>query len=1000
MPSAIQAFRRGPYSGRVRPGYGKGGRSRPEPAGVLDVPRRLPSLFVLVLLTACGGGGGGGDGGIHRTPGFLPTGSLSGTIQFTTGLAAVVLEAEPNDALGEAQVVGDLPIGGRVTILGRLAEPGDADLLDGFRLRVPQRARITATLVVENPAVNDFDLALYDPVALQFVETWPSSDAAHQSRFHAKGVVDLVVSAVAGEGAYELVVSADAPATAVGEREPNDAPGEAQYLGEVVSGDRITIEGAADPSSDPVDALLVVCPEALTLQVAVTTAAFATFSLDVLDATADLLAPVPFASLPPAEESPRTLTRSVPAGTLLHVAISTSDRGGAWRLELEGLAQGASEKARNGRPAARVSRVEAEADRLARRVRARYGRPTVELAPGEALLRYRDPGEGGVQVEARSAKAVSGSGQRFRRVQFDLPEGIDAEDRARYTLSRVAALAGASGMLYCEPNYIRHPLAEPDDTYYGLQWHYPMIHLPEAWDLSTGDPGVIVAVIDTGRTNHPDLAQNQSGGFDMISSTFVSRDGDGYDGDPTDVGDLSRGSTSSWHGTHVAGTIGARSNNGSGVSGVNWSCSIMHVRALGRGGGTVADIANAVRYAAGLANDSGALPSQPAHVINMSLGGSGYSQTMADACQAAWAAGTVIFASAGNSSTTDPSYPAAYSDVISVMAVDASRTRAPYSNWGAGVELAAPGGNTAVDLTADGYPDGVLSTLWDESSSPKSPVYAFYQGTSMASPHAAGVAALMLSVNPSLTPGQIRVALWNSADDLGASGTDDVYGRGLVNAYRALVEVGGAPPPADPILSLTPTSLNFGTTRSSMEVSIDNLGGGLLVVGPVSEATTTGVDWLSTELLGPADELRSARTLRVEVNRFGLLSGTYQGIVTVASNAGAIEIPVVLGVESTPTPPPYLDIFVQVISAETGEVVAKTAVNPAGSLDFSLPVVPVGTYLVVAGTDLDGDGTLCEDGDYCGAWPLLGEPATVQVIQGLESAHVDFQVGLPATVGR
>lgn len=279
-------------------------------------------------------------------------------------------------------------------------------------------------------------------------------------------------------------------------------------------------------------------------------------------------------------------------------------------------------------------------------------------------------------------------------------------------------------------------------------------------------------------------------------------------------------------------------------------------------------------------------------------------------------------------------------------------------------------------------------------------MYAFYQGTSMASPHAAGVAALMLSVDPTLTPGAIRFALRGTADDLGSSGRDDVYGYGLVNAYRALLEVGSAPPPIDPVLSLTATTLNFGTTRSSMDVGIDNLGGGLLEVGPVTTVTGNGADWLSTELMGPADESRSVRTLRVRVNRFGVLSGTYQGAVTVASNGGTVELPVVMGVVATPPPPPYLDIFIQVISAETGDIVAETSVNPAGSLLFSIPVVPVGDYIVVAGTDLDGDGTPCEDGDYCGAWPLLGQPATVQVIQGLESENLDFQVSIPATVGR
>lgn len=966
------------------------------------MPRRLLPFVLLLLLPACGGGGGATSSGPGGPPGVLPTGSVKGTIDLDTGLAAVALETEPNGTLGDAQVVGDLQIGGRLTILGQLELPGDADVLDGFRLRVPTRAKITCTLTVEDAAVNDFDLAVYDPVSLQFVEAWPTSASPHTSTFIAKGIVDLVVSAVAGAGAYELDVRADLPASPIREREPNDAPGQAQYLGEALVGDTFLVEGSADPGTDPTDGVLLLCPAACRLSVTMTTPAFATFSLLVLDATADIEHPVPYADLSPSTSTPRTLVVTVPATMLLEFDVGTTADGGAWRLAFETLPPLGSPKAASAPPPARVAALAAEGARWADRVHARYGRAPHPFVPGEAIVRFRDglQEDGEADVEARAAKTSGRPDLKTRRVTFEVPDTLAPDDRARFTLSRIQALAGSPAVRYCEPNYIRQPLQEPDDPYYAFQWHYRMLHLPEAWDLETGNPSVIVAVIDTGRTEHPDLAGRQSGGYDMISSSYMARDGDGYDPDPTDVGDLGRGGVySSWHGTHVAGTIGAATNNGRGVAGVAWDVTIMHVRALGLGGGTVGDIANAVLYAAGLPNASGTLPAQRANVINMSLGGGGYSQTMADACKAAWDAGVVIFAAAGNNGNTLPSYPAAYPDVISVMAVDAAGNRTSYSNYGSGVELAAPGGDLSVDRTADGYPDGVLSTLWDDTQTPKQPIYAFYQGTSMASPHAAGVAALMLSADPTLTPSAIRFFLQSTATDLGPTGRDDVYGYGLVNAYRALVAVLPPVPPAPAQLSINPTSLNFGNTRTSMDVRIDNVGDGQLDVGPVSWETQTGSGWLDAELLGPADSTRTARTLRVQVNRSGLLPRIYLGSVHLDSSGGAVDIPVAMGVVGAVQPPPYLDIHVRAIRVDTGEVVSHVVVNPAASLSFSFPVLPIGDYYIVAGTDLDGDGELCETGDYCGAWPLLGEPATVKVIQGMETDHVDFQVAVPASLG-
>jgi serine protease len=166
-----------------------------------------------------------------------------------------------------------------------------------------------------------------------------------------------------------------------------------------------------------------------------------------------------------------------------------------------------------------------------------------------------------------------------------------------------------------------------------------------------------------------------------------------------------------------------------------------------------------------------------ANVINMSLGGPGASSTVQSAVTAARGQGLVIFAAAGNENTSTRSYPAAYTGVISVAAVDRDAVRAPYSNFGSTIDLAAPGGDTSEDLDEDGFVDGVLSTLMDDSSGPPMPVFAFYQGTSMACPHAAGVASLMLAVDVTLTPAEIESILKSTATDLGAVGRDTCTAR-------------------------------------------------------------------------------------------------------------------------------------------------------------------------------------------------------------------------------
>ena len=390
------------------------------------------------------------------------------------------------------------------------------------------------------------------------------------------------------------------------------------------------------------------------------------------------------------------------------------------------------------------------------------------------------------------------------------------------TLATVSAIAeqmlSLPEVAYAEPDVIMAPALTPNDPNYGNQWHYfaPVagsygINLPAAWDRTTGVAAVVVAVIDTGITNHTDLAGRTVAGYDFISDSRIGNDGNGRDSDPSDPGDWITSaesasgffagcpaSNSSWHGTHVAGTIGAASNNGVGVAGVNWNAKILPVRVLGKCGGYSSDIVDGIRWAAGLSVSGVPANANRARVINMSLGGAGAcGTTYQNAINAAVNAGTVVVVAAGNSNANASNYsPASCANVITVAATNRNGGRSYYSNYGTAVEISAPGGDTSTGAT-----NGILSTLNSGTTTPGSSNYAYYQGTSMATPHVAGVVSLLLSVNASLTPGQVTSLLQSNvtAFPSGSSCNTSNCGPGILNAALAVAAAQGqvnSPPAA------------------------------------------------------------------------------------------------------------------------------------------------------------------------------------------------------------
>jgi serine protease len=351
--------------------------------------------------------------------------------------------------------------------------------------------------------------------------------------------------------------------------------------------------------------------------------------------------------------------------------------------------------------------------------------------------------------------------------------------------------------------------ALPNDPLLNLQWSLsdPMsgINAQEAWKLA-GTRSVVVAVLDTGSTAHPDLDRKWVPGYDMVSFGYLSQDGDdARDPNPNDEGDFEDFQTcdnfyrfgSSWHGTHVAGIIAAEANNNEGVAGVAPNARIQTVRVLGRCGGLTDDINDGIKWAAGVPVAGAPTNPTPAKVLNLSLGGSGpCDEDTQKAVDAALARGAIIVVAAGNEEEDAVNAtPANCKGVITVGASDRTGDAAFYSNYGETVAIFAPGGSSRAESpTNDNKNFGqIVSTLNGGSVVQTSSMYQWYQGTSMAAPHVAGVAALMLSRDPTLTPGQLANRLQSSARpfarDTACSASGGLCGAGLLDAAKAVASV-------------------------------------------------------------------------------------------------------------------------------------------------------------------------------------------------------------------
>ncbi len=432
---------------------------------------------------------------------------------------------------------------------------------------------------------------------------------------------------------------------------------------------------------------------------------------------------------------------------------------------------------------------------------------------------------------------------------------------------------------YAEPDRIMTHMATANDPYYAQQWHYTDtvggLRLPTAWDKSTGT-GVVVAVIDTGYRPHADLSGQILQGYDFISTAAIGNDGNGRDSDASDPGDWvaagecgtgSPASGSSWHGTHVAGTIAARTNNSLGVAGVAYNAKIVPARVLGKCGGYTSDIADAITWTSGGTVTGVPANANKAKVLNLSLGGTGACDaTTQSAINGARSRGAVVVVAAGNDNmNVSNASPANCSGVIAVAATGKTGGRASYSNYGTLVDVAAPGGDGSYS---------VISTLNSGTSSPGSDNYAGYQGTSMATPHVAGTAALMFAAKSTLTPDQVESMLKSTARAFPA--TCSGCGTGIVDATAAVnAALGTTPPPT--------TTVN--ETESNNTLATANLVSttGTTVNGTMSSSTDT--DYFRVDL--PAGKTLSATMTPNSSSDYDLYIYNSSGTLLSSSENGA-----------------------------------------------------------------------------------------------------------------
>lgn len=606
-------------------------------------------------------------------------------------------------------------------------------------------------------------------------------------------------------------------------------------------------------------------------------------------------------------------------------------------------------------------------------------------ATGEVIVTLGSSGSAAHVSEVLSARGLvllEGSGQVQRwslpaMSRENLVDDVDREWAMSQLLGDLRAELGALATF--DPNLVSPPTStaclqstgDPNDPFYASwQWNMTLSRMDKAWATSTGASTTTIAVMDTGLlTQHPDLKDRVSSwSYDFISDKDSAGDGDGPDADPQEPPEFDI--VSLFHGTYVAGVLGASTNNKIGVAGGTWKGKILGIRVIGKKGMTSWDRIQAWRYMAGLSNSSNKIlpKSERPRVLNMSWTVDTITQAESDALDALSAAGTILVAAMGNDGQKDSKlrYPAAHTEVIAVGAVDQGGKVTTYSNGGSYIDVVGPGG------VGSGVKAAVLSTWARKPLTGPGYEYGYYsfQGTSLATPIVCATIALMDTQQPGIELPMIRRIIREGSVDLGAAGWDKEYGHGLLDAseYLRLAKLYDKPP----VLSVTPTSRVIMDSETETLLTLDNKGGRVL-----RDFVVQAQGAVSGALGFRFDAGYAPTRLHVTVDRGKVAVASYQDRYLLSSNGGSATLDFSYR-KPIPTPPGPVEIQIR----DGGQTLVTAFADAQGR--FRLDTLPSGSFRLVAGIDLDQNGRLGDPQEWYLELPVQissGNPLDIGPLQ-------------------
>ncbi|MBI3380469.1 MAG: S8 family serine peptidase [Aquabacterium sp.] len=650
------------------------------------------------------------------------------------------------------------------------------------------------------------------------------------------------------------------------------------------------------------------------------------------------------------------------------------------------------------------------------------GAPNLLTLPDTAQARLKGLSQLASYTSFKRASALAQQASRPAQRSESLAQALD-------TVSYAKALMATGQYKFVSLNHrvqLSQMVADvgnfpPNDPIYPKQrWHYEQINLPAAMDRLVNLPTQptrrpLVAVIDSGiMVDHPDLAPQIEGGRTFVSLNTRNA-GEADSSNPDDLDLPTAAGDPHFHGSHVAGTIAARTFDGYGAAGIAPMARLMPLRVFDQRRPTGADdydILNAMLYAAGLPNRSKLFPPRKADVINMSLGSSqACPPSYVDIIQQVRQAGVIVVVAAGNDARNNDGVavpvaaPANCPGVVAVGALDAQARQANYSQSGPELRVAAPGGDMSRSTTGEPQGDMVDSTVAIFSPEGKrQPGFAYMQGTSMATPHVAGVVALMKYAYPGLTPELFDA--WLSAgkltDDIGGPGFDSATGYGLINARKAvdvaLAEAQNPGPAPQGRIVATPFALDFGAQRTSMSLALNATAKTSDVVKQIT-SSSPALTFTRTSV----DVQTGLGSYTINVDRTRLPTGTAFLSLNIQTNSDTLTVQVTVvkqaGGSTGARSADYGAVYVLAIDSITEEVIDEVLVTAQGGrYNWQLKGPRGKKAYLLAGGDLDWNGFICDAGEPCGVYPLMSNAPT-EVTLDSNLSNLNFSLAPMGTGG-